>query len=177
MGLMVMTAYMKSTEGATATTNVSNSGSSSCSPAGPGGNSVTQTDNGNSSNSSVSESFGDFISFASKSGLGCKDGDGVLTRLAPNNDTQIQVIEWNMMDKSKFYPLSMLSSFTIRTLMYPMTLVKTKIQVGFMAVEELVFTKLLVDLITFVGFGLVTDSREDQRLLRNNRLLQESYQF
>lgn len=61
---------------------------------------------------------------------GCKEGDSVLTRLAPSSETQIQVIEWNMMDMKKFYPLSMVSSFFIRCVLYPLTLVKTKIQVS-----------------------------------------------
>ncbi|XP_072946712.1 solute carrier family 25 member 44 [Epargyreus clarus] len=38
-------------------------------------------------------------------------------------------IEWGMMDKSKFYPLYTLSSFTVRCALYPLTLVKTQIQV------------------------------------------------
>ncbi|CAG9120063.1 unnamed protein product [Plutella xylostella] len=38
-------------------------------------------------------------------------------------------IEWSMMDKSKFFPLSMLSSFTVRCALYPLTLVKTQIQI------------------------------------------------
>jgi len=69
------------------------------------------------------------LSLKSCIGVGCKDENEVLTRFAPSNESQIQVIEWNMMDKSKFFPLSMVSSFTIRTLMHPLTLVKTKIQV------------------------------------------------
>ncbi|XP_071451092.1 solute carrier family 25 member 44 [Hetaerina americana] len=42
---------------------------------------------------------------------------------------QLLTIEWNMMDKSRFIPLSMLSSFSVRCLLYPLTLVKTRIQV------------------------------------------------
>lgn len=38
-------------------------------------------------------------------------------------------IEWGMMDKSKFYPLYTLSSFTVRCALYPLTLIKTQIQV------------------------------------------------
>lgn len=59
------------------------------------------------------------------------DQERLLARLAPSGESQIQVIEWNMMNKWKFYPLSMVSSFTIRCLLYPFTLVKTKMQVGF----------------------------------------------
>ncbi|XP_026289755.1 solute carrier family 25 member 44 [Frankliniella occidentalis] len=41
----------------------------------------------------------------------------------------INTIEWNMMDKSKFFPLSMLSSFTVRCCLYPLTVIKTRLQV------------------------------------------------
>lgn len=67
---------------------------------------------------------------------GCKDGDSVLTRFAPSNESRIQVIEWNMLDIKKFYPLSMTSSFFIRCALYPLTLVKTKIQVSNVVDEE-----------------------------------------
>lgn len=43
----------------------------------------------------------------------------------------IKTIEWDMMDKAKFFPLSMLSSFTIRCCFYPLTLIKTQLQVQF----------------------------------------------
>ncbi|XP_045783559.1 solute carrier family 25 member 44 [Maniola jurtina] len=38
-------------------------------------------------------------------------------------------IEWGMMDKSKFFPLYTLSSFTVRCALYPLTLIKTQIQI------------------------------------------------
>ncbi|KAI5635912.1 mitochondrial carrier protein domain-containing protein [Phthorimaea operculella] len=41
----------------------------------------------------------------------------------------ITTIEWSMMDKSKFFPLYTLSSFTVRCALYPLTLIKTQIQV------------------------------------------------
>lgn len=43
----------------------------------------------------------------------------------------IRTIEWDMMDKTKFFPLSMLSTFTIRCCFYPLTLIKTQLQVQF----------------------------------------------
>ncbi|XP_046397421.1 solute carrier family 25 member 44 [Ischnura elegans] len=48
---------------------------------------------------------------------------------AHRGSAQLLTIEWNMMDKSRFIPLSMLSSFSVRCLLYPLTLVKTRIQV------------------------------------------------
>ncbi len=41
----------------------------------------------------------------------------------------IRTIEWDMMDKNKFFPLSMASSFTVRCFLYPLTLVRTRLQV------------------------------------------------
>lgn len=41
----------------------------------------------------------------------------------------IRTIEWDMMDKSRFYPLSMMSSFTVRCFLYPFTVIKTRIQI------------------------------------------------
>lgn len=41
----------------------------------------------------------------------------------------IRTIEWEMMDKTKFFPLSMLSSFTVRCALYPLTLIKTRLQI------------------------------------------------
>lgn len=39
------------------------------------------------------------------------------------------VVEWHMLNKRKYVPLNMASLFTIRSLLYPLTVVKTKIQV------------------------------------------------
>jgi len=41
----------------------------------------------------------------------------------------IAPIEWNMLDKRRFYPYSMASSFTVRCFLYPLTLVRTRLQV------------------------------------------------
>ncbi|XP_056632063.1 solute carrier family 25 member 44 [Diorhabda carinulata] len=41
----------------------------------------------------------------------------------------IRTIEWDMMDKTKFFPLSMLSSFSVRCALYPLTLIKTRLQI------------------------------------------------
>lgn len=43
----------------------------------------------------------------------------------------IKTIEWDMMDKKKLFPLSMLSSFSVRCCFYPLTLIKTQLQVQF----------------------------------------------
>lgn len=40
----------------------------------------------------------------------------------------IKNIEWEMMDKTQFFPLSMLSSFCVRGSLYPLTLIKTRLQ-------------------------------------------------
>uniref|UniRef100_A0A6P4F3M8 Solute carrier family 25 member 44 n=1 Tax=Drosophila rhopaloa TaxID=1041015 RepID=A0A6P4F3M8_DRORH len=41
----------------------------------------------------------------------------------------IRTIEWNMMNKTKFFPLSMLSSFSVRCCLFPLTVIKTQLQV------------------------------------------------
>jgi solute carrier family 25 protein 44 len=38
-------------------------------------------------------------------------------------------IEWAMLDKSRYIPLSLLSTFVVRSLLYPFTLVRTRLQV------------------------------------------------
>lgn len=45
------------------------------------------------------------------------------------NTGSIRTIEWDMMNKAKFYPLSMVSSFSVRCMMYPFTVIKTRIQI------------------------------------------------
>ena len=45
------------------------------------------------------------------------------------NGAYIRTIEWDMMNKQKFFPLSMLSSFSVRCMLYPFTLIKTRIQI------------------------------------------------
>ncbi|KAJ6641643.1 Solute carrier family 25 member 44 [Pseudolycoriella hygida] len=44
-------------------------------------------------------------------------------------EAKSSVIEWHMLDQSKYVPLNMASLFTIRTMIYPLTVVKTKIQI------------------------------------------------
>lgn len=47
----------------------------------------------------------------------------------PTSDRSIQVIELHMMDQTKYYPLALLSGTTIRTVLYPVSLVKTRLQI------------------------------------------------
>ncbi|CAG5125009.1 unnamed protein product, partial [Candidula unifasciata] len=42
---------------------------------------------------------------------------------------EIQVIELKMMDKRKYYPLTLASGLTIRSLLYPFMLIKTRLQI------------------------------------------------
>ena len=44
-------------------------------------------------------------------------------------DAFIKTVEWEMLDKSKFFPMSMATSFTIRCFLYPLTLIRTRLQV------------------------------------------------
>ena len=45
------------------------------------------------------------------------------------DEALIKTVEWNMLDKSKFVPMSMASSFTVRCFLYPLTLIRTRLQV------------------------------------------------
>jgi len=47
----------------------------------------------------------------------------------PKAQPYIKTIEWEMLDKKRFYPLSMMSSFSIRCFLYPLTLIRTRLQV------------------------------------------------
>ena len=51
-------------------------------------------------------------------------------RLYLSHFSRVQTIEWDMLDKRRFYPYSMVSSFTVRCFLYPLTLVRTRLQVG-----------------------------------------------
>lgn len=42
----------------------------------------------------------------------------------------IRTIEWDMLDKRKYFPMSMVSSFTVRCFLYPLTVVRTRLQVA-----------------------------------------------
>ena len=42
----------------------------------------------------------------------------------------ITTIEWHMLDKKRWVPLSMMSSFTVRCFLYPLTLIRTRLQVS-----------------------------------------------
>lgn len=48
-----------------------------------------------------------------------------------NDEEYIKTIEWDMMNKQKFFPLSMLSSFTVRCCLFPLTVIKTQLQVQY----------------------------------------------
>lgn len=43
----------------------------------------------------------------------------------------LKTIEWEMLNKTKFFPLSMLSSFSVRCCLFPLTVIKTQLQVQF----------------------------------------------
>lgn len=45
------------------------------------------------------------------------------------NTNQLHDIEWYMLDKTKYFPYTVLSSICVRTLLYPLTLVRTRLQV------------------------------------------------
>ena len=46
-----------------------------------------------------------------------------------HHSKRLQDIEWYMLDKNKYFPYTVLSSICVRTLLYPLTLVRTRLQV------------------------------------------------
>ena len=62
--------------------------------------------------------------FSAKDSLSSPGPQGLV---AP--DQIIKTVEWDMLDKSKFFPYSMASSFTVRCFLYPLTLIRTRLQV------------------------------------------------
>ena len=45
-----------------------------------------------------------------------------------NNNT-ITDIQWEMIDKSRYFPLTIINMLTVRSVLYPLTLVRTRLQV------------------------------------------------
>lgn len=52
------------------------------------------------------------------------DGDGYRT----NKRHAIPVVEYHMLEKKKYFPLSALSGLAVRTVLYPLTVIKTRLQ-------------------------------------------------
>ncbi|XP_052084604.1 solute carrier family 25 member 44-like [Mytilus californianus] len=48
--------------------------------------------------------------------------------LSRDLENEIHVIEFHMLDKIKFYPLTLMTSLSVRGLLYPLTLVRTRLQ-------------------------------------------------
>jgi solute carrier family 25 protein 44 len=46
-----------------------------------------------------------------------------------HDTSQVQIIEWSMLDKKKFIPLNVCTTAAVRAFLYPLTVVKTRIQV------------------------------------------------
>jgi solute carrier family 25 protein 44 len=46
-----------------------------------------------------------------------------------SNSNRLYDIEWYMLDKTKYFPYTVISSVCVRTLLYPLTLVRTRLQV------------------------------------------------
>ena len=46
-----------------------------------------------------------------------------------SNRVRMLTIEWEMMDKSRFFSLSAINSLALRVVLYPLTVIKTRLQV------------------------------------------------
>ena len=62
-------------------------------------------------------------------------GEGMGVAAGAKVQPHIRTIEWEMLDKRRFYPLSMMSSFTVRCFLYPLTLIRTRLQVMFLSLS------------------------------------------
>jgi solute carrier family 25 protein 44 len=45
------------------------------------------------------------------------------------SNSHISDIEWSMIDKKRYFPLTIINMFAVRSLLYPLTLVRTRLQV------------------------------------------------
>jgi len=52
-----------------------------------------------------------------------------------SSNGMIRTVEWDMLDKAKFFPMSMASSFTVRCCLYPLTLIRTRLQIQYQSNE------------------------------------------
>ena len=48
-----------------------------------------------------------------------------------SNRVGMLTIEWEMMDKNRFFCLSAINSFALRVVLYPLTVIKTRLQVSY----------------------------------------------
>jgi solute carrier family 25 protein 44 len=46
-----------------------------------------------------------------------------------NKSQNISDIQWFMIDKKKYFPMTVLNMFAVRTVLYPLTLVRTRLQI------------------------------------------------
>lgn len=52
-----------------------------------------------------------------------------------NEGPRLAPIEWEMMDKNRFFTFSVVNSVALRTVLYPLTVIKTRLQVSRIIVE------------------------------------------
>jgi solute carrier family 25, member 44 len=53
----------------------------------------------------------------------------ITTIKSDSTHPNISDIQWHMIDKNKYFPLTTANMVTIRTILYPLTLVRTRLQV------------------------------------------------
>lgn len=49
--------------------------------------------------------------------------------MEPSDQDRMMTIEWDMMDKNRFFVLSIANSIALRSILYPLTVIKTRLQV------------------------------------------------
>lgn len=60
--------------------------------------------------------------------LSSSSSSNPLGLLAPKT-SNISDIQWFMLEKSRYYPLTVVNMFAVRSLLYPLTLIRTRLQV------------------------------------------------
>ncbi|CAF0791099.1 unnamed protein product [Brachionus calyciflorus] len=76
----------------------------------------------------------------------------------PNNKyvdykNQVYDIKWEMIDKSRYFPLTIINMFTVRSVLYPLTLVRTRLQVQTRGSLYTGTYNALTTVIKYEGFG------------------------
>lgn len=70
-----------------------------------------------------------------------------------NHKNRINDIQWEMIDKKRYFPLTIINMFTVRSILYPLTLVRTRLQVQTRGSLYTGTFNALKTVIKYEGFG------------------------
>lgn len=60
-----------------------------------------------------------------------------------NEGPRLAPIEWEMMDKNRFFTFSVVNSVALRSVLYPLTVIKTRLQVSLLFIHVLLLTIII----------------------------------